>query len=138
MFVTDGYRAAVRAAPAVVLACGGAAGATARWGIIESVGYGGGFGWSLLAVNTAGSLLLGVVIFAVAHNGRELLRLGLGVGFCGSFTTFSSFALVAAELGRDGNWATAAAFVALSVAASVLALIAGSATARLVVRRSTT
>ena len=127
----------MRAAPSLVVACGGVAGAAARWAIIDAVGYDGGFGWGLLGVNTAGSLLLGVAVFATATSGRDWLRLGLGVGFCGSFTTFSSFAVVAAELGRNGNWASAAAFVLLTVAAAVVALVAGGATARLVIRSRT-
>ena len=102
--------------------------------MVGSVGYDDGFPWVLLGVNTAGSLLLGVVVFATAADGRELLRLELGVGFFGSFTTFSSFAVVAAEFGREGNWATAAAFVGLSVTAAVVALVAGGATARLAIR----
>ena len=53
-----------------------------------------------------------------------------GVGFCGSFTTFSAFAVVTAELGRDGDVAAAGAFIGLSVAAAVMALIAGGVTAR--------
>ncbi len=123
------------AAPAVVVSCGGAAGAAARWGISETLGgTADGFDWALLAVNTLGSFLLGLVVLAASDRGREMLRLGLGVGFCGSFTTFSSFAVVAAEFGRDGNWATAAAFVGLSVTAAVVALVAGGATARLAVR----
>ena len=84
-------------------------------------------------MNTAGSFLLGLLVFATSDGERELLRLGLGVGFCGSFTTFSSFALVGAELGRDGNVATATAFVVLSLAAAVAALVAGGAAARLAI-----
>ena len=71
-----------------------------------------------------------LVMVASSDGRRELLRLGLGLGFCGSFTTFSSFAVVAAELGRGGDVATAAAFVVLSVAAAVAALLAGSTAAR--------
>ena len=124
----------MRVAPSLAVASGGTAGAAARWAIVGSVGYDDGFPWVLLGVNTAGSLLLGVLVFATAADGRELLRLGLGVGFCGSFTTFSSFAIAAAEFGREGNWATVAAFVGLSVTAAVAALMAGGATARLAIR----
>ena len=111
---------------------GGAAGAAVRWGIVESLGHdSSSFPWALLGVNTAGSLLLGAVVFvAAAGDGRELLSLGLGVGFCGSFTTFLSFAVIAAELGRDGDIATAVIFVVASVAAAVAAVIAGGSAAR--------
>ena len=122
----------------VAVACGGATGAAARWGVAETLGAStAGFDWTLFAVNTVGSFLLGLVMFAADDGRRELLRLGLGVGFCGSFTTFSAFAVVAAELGRDGEAATAGAFVVLSVAAAVFALVAGGAAARRVSRSGT-
>ena len=120
----------MRAAPTIAVACGGAAGAAVRWAVVESFGYGGGFPWALLGINTAGSLLLGLVVFAAARHGRELLRLGLGVGFCGSLTTFSSFAVLTAELGRDTDLATATVVVVTSVAAAVAAVVAGGAAAR--------
>lgn len=118
-------------ARAVTVACGGAAGAAARWGVTEIFGASPeGFDWPLVAVNTLGSFLLGLVVFAATDGGHELLRLGLGVGFCGSFTTFSSFAVVTADLGRNGDVASAAALVVVSVAAAVAGLVAGGATAR--------
>ena len=122
----------------VAVACGGATGAAARWGVAETLGAStAGFDWTLFAVNTVGSFLLGLVMFAAGDGRRKLLRLGLGVGFCGSFTTFSSFAVVAAELGRDGEAAIAGAFVVLSLAAAVFALAAGGAAARRVSRSGT-
>ena len=83
--------------------------------------------WELLIVNTAGSFVLGLVAFRVATGGREIVRLGLGVGFCGGLTTFSSFAIAAAELGRDEQTATAVIFVIASVVAAVIAVMAGAA-----------
>ena len=83
----------VRVAPAVAVACGGAAGATLRWGLTRSLGgVEDGFPWMLLGVNTAGSLLLGLLVVVTAEGRRELWRLGLGPGFCGSLTTFSTLA----------------------------------------------
>ena len=128
----------MRPARFLVVACGGAAGAAARWGVTGILAADTqGFDWTLVAVNTVGSFLLGLVVFASSDGRRELLRLGLGAGFCGSFTTFSSFAVVAAELGRDGDVATAAAFVVLSVAAAVATLLAGSTAARHLVGNQT-
>ena len=115
----------------MAVACGGAAGAAARRVVTETLGASPeGFDWTLVAVNTLGSFILGLVVFAARDGRRELLRLGLGVGFCGSFTTFSSFAVVTAELGRSGDVASAAALVVVSVAAAVAGLLAGGATAR--------
>ncbi len=121
----------MRAVPVLVVVCGGVVGAAARLGVTETLQAGpDGFDWALLAVNTVGSFVLGLVVFASRDGGRESLRLGLGVGFCGSFTTFSAFAVVTAELGRDGDVAAAGAFMGLSVAAAVIALTAGGVTAR--------
>ena len=128
----------MRAAPFLIVALGGAAGAAARLGVTETLGGGpGSFDWSLLAMNTAGSFLLGLVLFAASDSRHEFLRLGLGVGFCGSFTTFSAFAVIAAELGRDGEAALALAFIVLSIASAVAALVAGGATARRMTRSRT-
>ena len=80
-----------------------------------------------LGVNTAGSLLLGLVVVVTAEGRRELWRLGLGPGFCGSLTTFSSFAVLTAELGRDGN--IAVAYTATTLALGLAAAWAGLAAA---------
>ena len=74
---------------------GGVVGATGRWAIGE-------LGWpssiTLLVVNTIGSFVLGVVV-ARWGDREHPLRLALGVGLCGGFTTFSGVAVdIAARL----------------------------------------
>lgn len=59
--------------------------------------------WGILTVNVLGSLLMGVVIAALSGP----WALFAGTGFCGSFTTFSTFAALTEESWREG-WRTSA------------------------------
>jgi CrcB protein len=108
----------------IVVAGGGAAGAACRWFLAESFGPT-DWPWALLLMNVVGSFLLGVVLVRGSSAGRELLRLGAGVGFCGGLTTFSSFAVAAVRLGEDGRSGSAATFVAGSIVLGAAALVAG-------------
>lgn len=84
------------------------------------------FPWATLAINVAGSLLLGTLLRAlpgpaVAPEARALLA----IGFCGAFTTFSTFGYETASLLQGDTPGLAAVYVAASVALSVLAVFAG-------------
>ena len=108
----------------LLVALGGAAGAVARYGVGAWMGSrpGEGFPWATFAINVSGSLLLGVLARALpadAHGARALLA----VGFCGAYTTFSTFSAETLLLLEQRAWTTAA----LYVAGSVLAGLAGAA-----------
>lgn len=77
--------------------------------------------WGVVAVNVAGSFVLGLVVGAEA--GRSV-RLVVGVGFCGALTTFSTFAyhVTSLERGRRSLYAAASVVGALLAAALGLAL----------------
>lgn len=114
-----------------VVAAGGAAGAGLRWAFVTSVERG-AFPWPVLAVNLVGSVLLGV---ALAEEWRHpthrlVLHDGVGVGFCGGLTTFSTFAVEVVDLHRGGDAGMAAAYVAASVVTTVLGVLAGAAALR--------
>jgi len=64
------------------------------------------FPFGTLLVNVVGSFLLGLIMFY--FNDRELLgpnlRIFLAIGFCGGFTTFSTFSLETMNLFKDAQY----------------------------------
>ena len=87
--------------------------------------FGSFFPWGTIIVNVTGSLLLGFIATSLTGDGRMLAppdaRAFLMIGFCGGYTTFSSFSVETFSLMRDGEWAWAVTNVVLSV---VLCLVA--------------
>ena len=75
------------------------------------------FPWATLAVNLSGSLAMGLLAGWLARHGEggEPLRLLLGVGLLGGFTTFSAFGYEGIFLLRRGEIAVAIAYAGLSV-----------------------
>ena len=84
--------------------------------------------WGTLTVNVAGSFAMGVIVAALAmrigdsESWSHNLRLFLTTGILGGFTTFSAFSLDAIALWERGEMFSAGAYVAASVAGSILAL----------------
>jgi fluoride exporter len=116
-----------------VVAVGGTVGTAVRAAIALAVPDVGGVPVAILAINVVGAFLLGVLLEALVRRGpdmgrRRLLRLGLGTGFCGGFTTYSALAVGAAELLRDGAVATGLAYAAGSVVLGAVAAWGGIAT----------
>ncbi len=83
--------------PAHLVGIGGAVGAVARHAVYLRLASDpdDGLPLSTLAVNVAGSFVLGLVAFAGA--GESAMQF-LGIGVCGSFTTFSSFSVETVRL----------------------------------------
>jgi CrcB protein len=84
-------------------------------------------------VNVVGSLLLGAV-FELGTTRAALvpeLRMALGVGFLGAFTTFSSFSLETMNLMREGSHLLAGLNVATNVVLCLAAVWAGLVLVRL-------
>ena len=77
----------------------------------------------------AGSFLLGLLLGGQASGGGALLPLA-GTGFCGGFTTFSTFGYETVRLAEQREYGRAAANVVLSVAAGLGAAFGGWALAR--------
>ncbi len=80
--------------------------------------------WDTLAVNVIGSFLLGALVAAPAG---ESLLLAAGTGFCGAFTTFSSFAVDTVRLAETGQARRAAVNAVGTLAVALLAVALGGA-----------
>jgi CrcB protein len=121
----------------VVVALGGAIGSVARFlvGTWYVQRFGVGFPWATFGINVVGALLIGVVlqIAQVRADFSPYLRLFIAVGILGGFTTFSTFAYEIASLSREGLSLASVAYAVGSVAAGVLAVIAGLAIGRIAV-----
>jgi fluoride exporter len=110
------------------VAIGGLLGVLARWGISRLTLHSEALIWSTAGINILGSFLLGLLV-AEDWFGRDL-REGLGVGFLGGFTTFSTFSVqivLEADAGEPGR---AAVYLLVSVAGGALAAAAGYALGR--------
>lgn len=100
---------------ALLVALGGAVGSLARYGVGLAAArwLGAGFPWGTLLVNVLGGLLIGLLAARVTPE-QEDMRLLLGVGALGGFTTFSAFSLETVRLAQQ-NAAVAAAYIAASL-----------------------
>jgi CrcB protein len=89
------------------------------------------FPWGTVIVNVVGSFVIGFVGTLTAPEGRFLvasdLRIFVMVGFCGGYTTFSSFSLQTLSLARDGEWLWAGANIVGSVVLCLLSVWLGHA-----------
>ncbi len=107
------------------VALGGALGSLARYGVGLAAArwFGLAFPWGTLAVNVIGGFAMGVLAARTGPN-DEALRLLLGVGLLGGFTTFSAFSLETVRL-LEQSPAQGALYVAASLVLSVGACWAG-------------
>lgn len=129
-----------RRAVVVLVAVGGLAGSLCRAGVQAAIGSPGTSGadwpWDTLTVNLFGSLLLGGLL-AWLHEvapGARVPRPLVGTGFCGGFTTFSTFAVEVSVAGRSQHLGLAVPYLVASVVGSVLAAALGVLLARVVAR----
>ncbi len=115
---------------------GGAFGALSRYGIdtlverrSESV-----FPWATFLINVSGCLAVGFIIAALVdrHRAPEWLRVCLVMGFCGGFTTFSTFAQETLDVIEEGDHAIALATIGANVILGLVAVYIGSRLGRLV------
>jgi CrcB protein len=90
------------------------------------------FPWGTLVVNVTGSFILGFFLgWAIDRTLPDpRWRLLVAVGFCGGYTTYSSFAYEAVALFEQGQWLSSATYLLLTNVLSVAAVLAGVALAR--------
>ena len=114
----------------LLVAAGGAAGSVVRYLLSKALQGSamGTFPLGTMAANLLGCLLIGVVYGLAEGDGAPVgadLKLLLTVGFCGGFTTFSTFMNESLTLVKAGDALTAALYVGASVALGLLAVLAG-------------
>ena len=90
----------------LLVGAGAVPGALLRWQLALNLGD------QNLLVNVLGAALLGLLAGLPAAPRRQLL---LGIGFCGSVTTFSSWMLAAMQLLSSGRWAAALGLIGLTL-----------------------
>jgi CrcB protein len=112
------------------LVVGGAVGAMARYLLGGAIHKrtNGPFPLSTFVINVTGSLVLGVVTGAVLYSGlANMVKIWVGTGFCGAFTTFSTFTFESVALVERGAVTVALRYALLSLLVATTAAAAGLA-----------
>ncbi len=119
-----------------LLVVGAVVGAFLRYKIVESPIAIYGLPVNVLAVNVVGSFILGLFsILAVTLNLAPQYSLLVAVGFCGSFTTMSSFALETTNLMEGNQFILMTLNILANVGLSVAAVMGGRAVGNVVMER---
>ena len=118
----------------LAIALGGAVGSVSRYLLGAWIGPSrSGIPLATLLINVTGSLLLGFLVrFLAGRPHAPALAAGLTVGFCGGFTTFSTFSLETVLLLERGAWSRALLYALASLGLCVGGTMAGIALARAV------
>jgi fluoride exporter len=110
----------------ILLAVGAVVGAFLRYIMVASPQTIAGLPVNVLAVNVIGSFILGLFsVLAVALNLNSNYTLLVGTGFCGAFTTMSSFALETSNLMDNNRFLLVALNILANVGLSLGAIIGG-------------
>jgi CrcB protein len=122
---------ALTASHLVFVAAGSAIGGAARFALTlaaqpDTVAFPVG----TLLVNALGCLMLGGLLQLLGARPSYQLQLLLATGFCGGFTTFSTFSYESIRLMQTGLWNRAAGYIVISLVLGLLAVWAGMAMAR--------
>jgi fluoride exporter len=124
----------VNVATWVAFAVAAAVGAPARYlldGLVHDA-TGGEFPWGTCVINVSGSFLLGILSgLALYHGFPDDAKVVLGTGFCGAYTTFSTFSFETIRLVEGGDGRAAIRNIVVNTGGGLLAAAAGLALAAL-------
>lgn len=127
--------------PITLIAVGSAVGGNLRYylgGLVDRQHWFAGWPSGTFTVNVLGSFILGFLAVSLLERLTPAQReayLLLGTGFCGGFTTFSTFEWETYKLLRDGAWPLAAAYVLSSCLVGLVAVVLGAGLAHLCLGR---
>jgi fluoride exporter len=117
-----------------LLALGAVAGALVRYKMAESPLVFGTLPLNILIINIMGSFILGVFsVLALSWHLDARYSLFVAVGFCGSLTTMSSFALETTGMIENKQFGNVAINIVANVGLSIGAIVAGRSFAKLIV-----
>jgi CrcB protein len=113
-----------------LVAVGGAIGTGVRALLADAYPAHDGTNWVILAINVVGAFCLGLLLESLAHRGpdvgpRRTVRLFVGTGVLGGFTTYSTLADDTARLLDVGRWSAGSGYALLSVVLGLLAVGVG-------------
>jgi CrcB protein len=110
--------------PLILVGIGGAAGSILRYVLQRQLNA--DFPLGTITVNILGCLLIGVLWALVIKNElNDTLRIALMTGFCGGFTTFSSFTLESLQLLQHNRYLFFTVYTISNVVIGLLATFAG-------------
>lgn len=114
-----------------LVAVGGAIGTGVRAVLAGAFPAVDGISWTILAINVVGAFCLGLLLESLAQRGpdegrRRSVRLFVGTGVLGGFTTYSTLADDTARLLDAGRWGAGAGYALLSVVLGLVAAAAGA------------
>lgn len=143
--VHPGFSASIPPGWLLVIVAGGAVGTAARAALEGAFPAAPGtWPWTTFAINLTGSLLLGALLEWLQGGGRSdsgwrrTLRLGVGTGILGGYTTYSTFAVETVGLLRAQSWGAALGYAAgsvvLGLGSAVLGILAVRALRRHIAR----
>lgn len=121
----------------LLMGCGGFVGAIARFYVTKfgNMMLGEKIPFGTVLVNIIGSFTLGFIVTLSVHKMviSEDMKLIIGTGFLGAFTTFSTFSVETVYLMKEGAYLPAAAYVALNLFVGLAMAVGGIALAKYLV-----
>ncbi len=107
----------------IFVGLGGALGSMFRYFLSNTIKNNGDFPLGTFIINVVGSFLIGLIAFYAEKNNLDSrLVLFLKVGFCGGFTTFSTFAFEIFKMGESNKFGTGLFYAVLSIILSLIAI----------------